>query len=197
MSASPVVNCPIQRLNVDVLWRIFDINADIFNDHRALHTTLATSGVCHDWRTLLLNSPSIWAHVMDLDNRLWNTLEGTREMIRRTGTALMWMRTILLHRMNIIATNWERIEKLEIYIRPNEEDHWTALRRPAPYLKSFSIRFNPEYHKFKDPMPSLFAGSAPMLQHFRLKGRRQGDVGINIPDLGLVGRVGRRPLIFF
>ncbi len=62
MSAGPV-SSPIQRLNFDILWHIFDINADIFDDDRALETTFATSYVCHDWRSFLLNSTSIWAHV--------------------------------------------------------------------------------------------------------------------------------------
>ncbi len=61
MSADPV-NSPIQRLDFDVLWHIFDLNADIFDDDRALITTLATSYVCHNWRSLVLNSTSIWAH---------------------------------------------------------------------------------------------------------------------------------------
>ncbi len=50
---------PIQRLNLDVFWRICDIKADIFDDDRALNTTLASSYVCHSWRSVLLSSTLI------------------------------------------------------------------------------------------------------------------------------------------
>ncbi len=59
MSAVPITS-PIQRLDLDVLWHIFNINANIFDDDEALETTLDTSYVCHEWRSLLLNSTSIW-----------------------------------------------------------------------------------------------------------------------------------------
>ncbi len=88
MSTS-AADSPIQSLSFDVLWRIFDINADIFDDAKALKTTLATSYVCRDWRSFLLSSTSIWAHVMDLDHSLWGKVEGSREMMRRSGTALI------------------------------------------------------------------------------------------------------------
>ncbi len=39
-------NSPIQRLDFDLLWYIVSMNADMFNDKRALETTLATSRVC-------------------------------------------------------------------------------------------------------------------------------------------------------
>ena len=93
MSACPVVTSPIQRLNFDILWRIFDINADMFEDHRALRTTLATSRVCHSWRFLLLSSSSIWAHLIDLDHWIWRRVKGSHEMIRRTGTAFLWVKS--------------------------------------------------------------------------------------------------------
>ncbi len=91
MSVGPMTS-PIQRLDIDVLWHIFNINADIFDDDTALETTLATSYVCHDWRSLLLHSTSIWAHVINLSHWMWNTVEGSRELIRRSGTALPWIK---------------------------------------------------------------------------------------------------------
>ncbi len=88
MSAGPVPS-PIQRLNFDILWHVFDLNADIFDDYRALETTLAASYVCHDWRSLLLNSTSIWAHVMDLSHWKCFTAKGSRELIRRSGDSVV------------------------------------------------------------------------------------------------------------
>ncbi len=121
----PPVTSPIQRLSFDVLLHIFDLNADIFEDDTALKTTLATSRVCHDWRVFLLSSSSIWAHVIDLDHPLWFKVEGTRKIIRRSGTALLWTKTAQLRSvfqrgakniLNIIVTNWERIQKLEAVV---------------------------------------------------------------------------------
>ena len=156
------------------------MNADIFDDHRALKTTLATSCVCHDWRSCLLNSPSIWAHVIDLDHSLWSTVVGNDEMIRRCGSALMWMKTnklyVTLHRLNpvldIINKNWARIERLEVKIFAGLMGHWTPLYRPAMHLKSFAIYLNQEYYNFNDLFPSLFSGRAPMLREFHLEGNR-------------------------
>ena len=164
MSACPVVTSPIQRLNFDVLWRIFNINADVFDDDRALKTTLATSRVCHDWRSLMLSSSSIWAHVIDLDHRLWERHDGNREMIRRCGSALMWMKytefSIYLRfakpALRVIDTNWERIERLEVGVSAILVDHWTSLYRPALHLKSFAIRLNQDHYKFDNLIPSLF-----------------------------------------
>lgn len=179
-SASPLVASPIQRLDFDVLWRIFNMNADIFDDQRALKTTLATSYVCQAWRSFLLSSPSIWAHIIALDHSLWSTVGGTDEMIRRCGTALMWMKTnevyLPLHRlkaaMNIIDVNWERIERLEVKFLAGPMDHWTPLYRPALHLKSFAVYLNQEYHNFNNILPSLFSGRAPMLRDLHLEGNR-------------------------
>ena len=91
---SAPVNPAIQRLDFDILWHIFDMNADIFEDDTALKTTLATSRVCRDWRNFMLSLTTIWAHVIDLDHLLWNSVEGSREIIRRTGTALMWIQSV-------------------------------------------------------------------------------------------------------
>ncbi len=167
----------IHRLNFDILWRIFDINADVFEDRRALDTTLATSRVCRDWRVILLSSTSLWAHVVDLDNRVWNTVEGSREMIRRTGTALLWIQTHSLNPYrrgikavwNAIDTNWERIQKLDVEVYSQFVHHWKALSRPAPHLTFFDVVFGDDSLKINNFLPSLFGGSAPMLRHFRLR----------------------------
>ncbi len=176
MSTFPA-SSPIKRLNFDILWRIFDINADVFEDNSALDTTLSESRVCHDWRDFLLSSTSLWAHVMDLDNWIWSSVEGSREMIRRTGTASLWVKT---HSSNpyrrgmkdirdTINENWERIQKLEITVYADLERHWKSLYRPAPHLTFFSIVFNHKFWKFENLLASLFGGCVPLLRDFRLK----------------------------
>ncbi len=40
----------------------------------------------------MLCMPSIWAHLIDLDRLHWRTVEFRREMIRRSGTAFLWVK---------------------------------------------------------------------------------------------------------
>ena len=46
---------------------IFEMNANMFVDDRALGTTRSTSQVCRSWRNIMLVTPSIWAKLIDLD----------------------------------------------------------------------------------------------------------------------------------
>ncbi len=149
MSAYPA-NPPIQRLNFDILWRIFNMNADSFEDFRALTTTLTESHVCRDWRNFLLSSTSIWAHVMDLDHSLFDSVEGSREIIRRSGTALFWIKTSSYNRwkqnLKFIEINWKRIEKLKVEIMicaVINENKWTTLHQFAPHSQSCQHKLYP------------------------------------------------------
>ncbi len=196
MSAGPVA-CPIQRLNFDILWHIFDLNADIFNDYRALETTLAASYVCHDWRSLLLNSTSIWAHVMDLSHWKCFTAKGSRELIRRSGTALLWIQTdttingYFCERnqvLNILDTCWDRIQKLAVTIYNDLPNQW-ALSRPALHLESLRIFSNHEYSGLNNLWASLFSGDAPMLRDVLWRG-----YGLNITATSWLHQVGRMEL---
>ncbi len=179
MSAHP---SSIQLLNPDVLWRIFDINADIFDDDTALNTTLASSYVCHSWRNILLSSTLIWAHVMDLDHPLWNSVEGSHEIIRRTGTALIWVQSYscvdLKAKLKIMKENWERIQKLKVTIHFDADQHATFCQ-PAARLESFSIvNAVSGYTTLINFLSSLFSGNVPMLHDFRLMGPRLAGVEI-------------------
>ncbi len=194
MSASPLTS-PIQRLDLDVLWHIFDLNADIFDDERALDTTLATSYVCHDWRSLLLNSTSIWAHVIGLNHWMWNTVEGSRELIRRSGTALLWIKTSIMHSYlrtekqipDILDTHWYRVQKLDVTMSiPYNLMNQSPLGRPALHLESLRVQVNC-YHRrpeFNDSLPSFFSGNAPLLRDLRWKG-----YGLNITAISWLHQV--------
>ena len=63
--------------------------------------TLATSRVFRDWRSFMLNTTSIWAHLIDLDHWIWRGVKGSHEMIRRTGTAFLWVKSRRLVVSNI------------------------------------------------------------------------------------------------
>ncbi len=185
MSAGPATS-PIQRLDFDVLWHIFNINADIFNNNRALETTLATSYVCHHWRTLSLSSSSLWAHSIGLHHWMWYTVEGSKELIRRSGTALLWIKThdpalnsylrTEKQILDILDTHWDRVQKLEVTIHCNFMNQ-SPLCRPALHLKSLRVEFDcyhgrPELNHLSS---SLFSGSAPMIHDLRWEG-----YGLNI-----------------
>ncbi len=107
-------------------------------------------------------------------------------MMSRSGTSLMWIKATaantsyhfqrIEHILNIADTNWERIQKLEVFINFYTADQWQPLlHRPAPHLESLRIDFDGKYSKFNNIVSSLFSGSAPMLHQFCLKGRSLGD----------------------
>ncbi|KJA19420.1 hypothetical protein HYPSUDRAFT_44331 [Hypholoma sublateritium FD-334 SS-4] len=178
MSALPG-NAPVQRLNFDILWEIIMINADMFNNRRVLETTLATSQVCRSWRRFMLNTPSIWAHLIDFRDRQWYAVKGRRALMRRNGTDMLWIKvpsmfTFGLERTKIISDvvseNWERLRELDVTIRHEDVDQWPLLRQPVPHLESFGITFTQYSTEFKHILSSLFGGSAPMLRELRFNG---------------------------
>ena len=68
---------PIHSLPYDLLMAIFEMNANMFVDDRALGTTRSTSQVCRSWRNIVLVTPSIWAKLIDLDYLYFNNFLGT------------------------------------------------------------------------------------------------------------------------
>ncbi|KJA19391.1 hypothetical protein HYPSUDRAFT_204608 [Hypholoma sublateritium FD-334 SS-4] len=180
MSALPVYS-PIQRLDFDVLTCIFGMNADMFDDHRALETTLATSRVCRDWRSCILGTTSIWAHLIDFSDRNLRTAKGINELMRRSGISLRWIKVPYLPSFRrewagfillAVGEDLRRTQKLEVTIGGDHVDLWSQLYHPAPHLKSFGITFTQEWSKFNNIFSSLFGGSAPMLHELRFKGHR-------------------------
>ena len=173
---------PIHRLNTDLLLYIIKMNADMFSDNTALETTLTTSRVCHVWRDLMLNLPFLWARLIDLDrlHGRQDTLEN--ELLRRSGTALLWIkaRRCGLHGANsragcteyaldFLGANWGEIQKFEVSINTQYVDpaQWAPLCVPAPYLESITISLNNSAFDVKPPFHLLFGHSAPMLHEFR------------------------------
>ncbi len=99
----------IHILNDDVLLHIFTFNADMFcadysyyfqrmeewnpySCHTPLRTARKTSQVCQKWRNLMLDTPSLWAKLINMHelyylagNEWWD------EVIRRTGEAPLWI----------------------------------------------------------------------------------------------------------
>ena len=172
------LDSPIQRLDFDLLWHVVNMNADMYNDERALETTLATSRVCRGWRASMLKMPSIWAHLIDLDRLHRLAVEFRGEMIRRSGTAFLWVRArgrvdldslarYMKQVLNTLEENWNRIERLDanILIEHVGPDQWATLCRPTPHLASLNLTFIEHPMQYmKRPILSLLGGAAPMVR---------------------------------
>ncbi|KJA24813.1 hypothetical protein HYPSUDRAFT_38482 [Hypholoma sublateritium FD-334 SS-4] len=200
MSALPN-DSPIRCLNFDILWCIIDMNANMFDDNTAaLKTTLTTSRVCRDWRSFMLRTPSIWAHLIDVDYLYRCTIEGRRELFRRSGTALLWIQThtpnshplcvpprYLNCVLDVLCEYRERIQRLDATIVVRQARRWKPLYLPMPYLESFSVTLveNSRASEVQDirrllPFSVLFGGSAPMLQELCY---RSGRANLTAPWL--------------
>ena len=182
---SPNSESPIRRLNTDILWCIIKINADrLFDDDTALGTTVSTSHVCRAWRNFMLNIPSIWAHLIDLDVLHRSDDEWRNELLRRSGTMLLWIKarrctihvipdpmSCTKHVLNVIAENWSRIQKLEATFDEKYVDRvqWKPLYLPAPHMESLSLIFSRRTYNTQLSFPTLFGGSSPLLREFCAK----------------------------
>ncbi len=123
--------------------------------------------------------------MIDLDcfSEEW-CIEVIEELIRRSGTALLWIRVertwlsedLSTFLVRVVKKNWHRIRKLFVFEQCcdlNDNLFWLAYKYPAPYLETFHLSFC-EYDDGKDipgaPLTTLFRGHAPMLRRFCLHG---------------------------
>ncbi len=174
------LNSPIQSLDFDLLWYIISLNADMFNNERALETTLATSRVCRGWRTSMLSVPSLWAHLIDLDHLRWCTVGLRREIVRRSGTMLLWVKARRCvghhldhpaHHMTFVMDTldeiWDQIHRLDanILIEYVGFHQWAPLCRPAPHLALLNLTFIEHTFLYMErPVLYLLGGAAPMVR---------------------------------
>ena len=185
---------PIAQLDRDVLWRIFAINAvarveelpegvytyDDLSRWSALTTTRYTSQVCVSWRQLIIGSSSLWGNVIDLQFLNQKSDTWRNEVLLRTGNSELSIIGSILRVDDrgsagffqlLLKNHWTRIVSVNVTIhsfdtRKWPDDAWSALERPAPNLRSFSITFDDEPHRFSSPGFSLFANHAPLLTRF-------------------------------
>ena len=145
----------IDTLDYDTLLHIFTMNANMFlheGGDKALPTTWAAAQVCHRWREMMLNTTSLWAKVVYIDSLCWRRgAEWWEELMRRTGTALLWIRVNDFHGFTksvfagILHENWSRIEKLEMDLSisySSQFPSWETFSRPAPVLETFDVTFD-------------------------------------------------------
>ncbi|KJA26698.1 hypothetical protein HYPSUDRAFT_282607 [Hypholoma sublateritium FD-334 SS-4] len=166
-------------LQYDLLHYIVDMNADMFSDGTALETTRRTAQVCRTWREMMLNTPALWANLIDLDKLRLASNEWRVEVLRRSGDALLSLKAefaiaaapspISQFFFNILDSRWDRIQRL--YVRSvvcsSELSDWAPLFRPAPHLKSCVLHFGTpkviRHLEGQAPGP-LLASNAPMLR---------------------------------
>lgn len=178
---------PINGINIndDVLLSILTMNANMFSDKQALNTTRIASQVCRQWRGLLLDTPSLWAKLIDMNGiRCAPSLEWGIELIRRSGTSPLWINansdiiwkylkdeaTLRFHSFmwyvdNFISGNWYRVQKLVVV----GSYHNFGLTRsmlcsPAPQLEEFNVYLSDMAKEIG--MSPIFAGDAPVLRRF-------------------------------
>ena len=164
----------IGRLHQDILWKIFTENT---NEDEPLTTARRSSQVCRQWRTIVLQSASIWGRSIDLDDLHQKTDDWRQEVISRTGQSLLWIFGSLspdtLHFfVPFIAQNWKRVRMLGIDdfdINPEEDRQriWAFLEQPAPNLQMMDIALSPSGDDNAGILPAcLFNDHAPALEEF-------------------------------
>ncbi|KDR68492.1 hypothetical protein GALMADRAFT_146169 [Galerina marginata CBS 339.88] len=181
---------PILNLNVDLLWPIFLINADMEYDppiedresrkYRALNVVRTTSQVSLHWRSLVLASSSVWAGVVDLELLTLGKDEWRAEVMKRTGRALLSVKGVVSEffrewRLSLIKDNWSRIRKLDITVtipaRVITRETFDFLFHSTKYLEAFTFRVPLRYDGFSvfDGGPPLFANRAPFMREFHIR----------------------------
>ncbi|KJA15326.1 hypothetical protein HYPSUDRAFT_391704 [Hypholoma sublateritium FD-334 SS-4] len=168
----------IHMLDNDTLLHIFESNADMFSDPFALHTTRIASQVCHRWRDLMLDTPALWAKLIDLDriSNSWSS-EWRTELIRRSGAAPLWIRThlspsteIIQFLFDVITGNWHRIQKLIISCCSCGFSFCnTMLFFPAPQLDEIDVPMEMVTIRAEDLRKPIFADHAPFLRRVSLR----------------------------
>ncbi|KAF9562569.1 hypothetical protein CPC08DRAFT_372937 [Agrocybe pediades] len=93
--------CYITRLPHEVLWNIFSMNANMYDDEpsrkneyhlladlgrRAMVTTWKSTHVCRQWREIIIGATSLWGKLIDLEvlsfiDHIW-----FNEIMARTGS---------------------------------------------------------------------------------------------------------------
>ena len=199
---------PIQLLHEDVLMQIITINANIFTEDHALTNARYASQVCRSWRATTLNSPVLWARLIDFGS-LYNlkTTKWGEEIVRRSDKAPLWLkaekkhwavllqyvlgaaeqRALIQHTFffGVMHYHWERIQKLVLptCLLPHLSSSVRWIYRPAPLLDTFHIEAELDFKRDKTlgkkhNFVNLFSGNAPMLRHFTALSHR---IDINAP----------------
>ncbi|KAJ3501491.1 hypothetical protein NLJ89_g9314 [Agrocybe chaxingu] len=178
----------VERLGQDLLWYIFSFNAEMcdlqqedindmpeFEDY-PLTILRRTSQVCQSWQ-LALNSPSLWASVIDFAQLKRTESQWGKEILLRTGKSLLcikgevdqsddedfleWCNSLLRH-------EWERLRRVDIRTYGDEDftyGMWhDLLVRSTKHLESFVVDISLQSTGISTMATELFSGDAPSLR---------------------------------
>ncbi|KAF9556102.1 hypothetical protein CPC08DRAFT_752720 [Agrocybe pediades] len=131
------------RLNDDLLWLIFMKNTQLDDpSHNRLLTARSSSQVCQQWRTVLLNAPSIWGRLLDLDElgkqpHIWRDL-----LAKRIADSQLWIRGSVTVGMRayfsqLLKDRWNTIQLLDIS-DPEQNAKAELQKMYAPLLRKAS-----------------------------------------------------------
>lgn len=176
---------PVHRLGHDMLLEVFANNADMFLDPTALATTFVTAQVCNSWRTLMLETPSLWGHLIDVDYlcQIRASVDWFIKIVQRSGSSDLWIKAVdnrasteQLDRylFSLLAASWQRVQRLMVVIDastldPYSSPRWSWLYTPAQNLRVFDVDFTEKAPKPSPSLPPLFANEAPVLRQFRAR----------------------------
>ncbi|PPR06706.1 hypothetical protein CVT26_001372 [Gymnopilus dilepis] len=173
----------IADLSDDLLWNIFMKNnrrtSDVDWKNSPLATAWSCAHVCRRWREIIINSPSLWAAIIDLNAMSRFKAEWQDEIRHRTGQALLAIRGYFIYYGNtgqnlllpFLRCDWTRIESLSLAILRARsvlcpEEDWLCLFRSAPRLRRCVIQLDEDIYDpaLHNPNCKLFNDDAPLLE---------------------------------
>ena len=186
--APPIHNFTLHR---DILWNIFMLNADmdaptnpdlqyssvggtrqfVFSPLTVLR---CSSQVCRSWREIILEAPSLWSRVIDLDILRISPLKWREEVMERTGDAPLHVKGRVYESGDqnlfvwIISTFGARIRYLDVFGVPDSLSLASArsfIQHPVPCLESFKLQIG-RIMPSGDHNFSLFSNNAPSLRSY-------------------------------
>ncbi|KAF4612648.1 hypothetical protein D9613_011864 [Agrocybe pediades] len=175
----------VNALPPELLWRIFMINTERQEDldkwfHvNRLDTARSCSQVCRLWRTLLLQSSSVWGRLLDIQSFEHAADEWMEAVVSRIGDAPLWIigyvsdstRPFIL---SILSSKWQNVQVLVVNDKDLFTDKilpaWSFLEREAPTLEVFKLQSKPFFDESGPrcilPFSPLFNNHAPLLRIF-------------------------------
>ncbi|KJA19761.1 hypothetical protein HYPSUDRAFT_855209 [Hypholoma sublateritium FD-334 SS-4] len=159
---------PILKLNRDLLFEIFYINAardtpeqysENSNSMNPMVITRQTSHVCQKWNNIILQSPSLWARCFSIDALAQRSDAWRRLVLQRTEQSLLYVtarkympfgfepgvETFLLQ---LLQQHWSRIREFDVVLG-SYHPRWgfivpriiESFARPAENLRTFAVCF--------------------------------------------------------
>jgi len=169
---------------MDILWGVAEFISSYYNRHSQLDYIRHMSQVCHNWRQIILQSPSIWGNMININALAQSSEEWRKQVMLRTGSAELTVygtiysnKTASRFLQTLLDQYWSRISIFRVSIwQPSElaEDVWRILwTSTAPSLRTFVLHiYSNSYDLHLPPMPMLLQGSplfsntAPLLRMF-------------------------------